>query len=80
MFSLHQTISQLVSSSGVSVQIKTRLKATETPPSASLTLGFQTASKDSGKISEILMSGVNHDSFPKMIPFLNCYVPRSTSY
>ena len=66
MFTLHQTISQLVSSSGVSVQRKSRLKAIKTPPWASLALSFRTASKESGKISEFLISGVNQDSFPKM--------------
>ena len=49
---------QLVSSSGVSVQGKSRLKATKTPPWASFTLSFWTASKDSGKISEFLMLGL----------------------
>ena len=67
MFNLHQTISQLVSSSGVSVQSKSRLKAIKTPPWASLALSFRTASKESGKISEFLISGVNQDSFPKMM-------------
>ena len=67
MFDLHQTILQLVSSSGVSVQSKSRLKAIKTPPWASVALSFQTASKESGKISEFLISGVNQDSFPKMM-------------
>ena len=49
------------------MQSESRLKATKTPPWASLTLSFQTASKDSGKNSEFLMKRVNHDSFPKMI-------------
>ena len=49
------------------MQSKSRLKATKTPPWASLTLSFRTASKDSGKISEFLMSGVNQDSFHKRI-------------
>ena len=68
MFILHHTISQLVSSSGVSVQSKSRLKEIKTPPWASLALSFRTASKESGKISEFLISGVNQDSFPKMMP------------
>ena len=59
MFILHQTISQLVSSSGVLVQSKSRLKAIKTPPWASLALSFRTASKEWGKISEFLISGVN---------------------
>ena len=67
MFNLHQTISQLVSSSGVSVQSKSHLKAIKTPPWASLALSSRTASKESGKISEFLISGVNQDSFPKMM-------------
>ena len=49
------------------VQSKSRLKATKTPPWASLTLAFRTALNDSGKISEFLMSGVNQDSFLKML-------------
>ena len=51
----------------VSVQSKSRLKATITPSWASLTLSFWTASKYSWKISKFLMLGVNQDSFPKMI-------------
>ena len=72
MFNLHQTISQLVSSSGVSVQSKSRLKAIKTPPWASLALSFRTASKESGKISEFLIIGVNQDSFPKMMSRFAC--------
>ena len=60
MFNLHQTISQLVSSSGVSVQSKSRLKAIKTP-CASLALSFRTASKESGKIFKFLISWVNQD-------------------
>ena len=67
MFDLHQTISQLVSSSGVSVQNKSCLKAIKTPPWASLALSFRTASKQSEKISEFLISGVNQDSIPNMM-------------
>ena len=58
--------SQLVSSSGVSVQSKSRLEASY-KDEVSLTLSFQAASKYSGKIYEFLMSGVNQDSFLKMI-------------
>ena len=67
MFNLHQIISHLVSNSGASVQRRSRLKAMKTPPCASLALSFRIASKESGKISEFLMSGVNHDSFPNMM-------------
>ena len=45
---------------------KVRLKAIKTSPRTSLALSFRTASKESGKISEFLISGVNQDSFPKM--------------
>ena len=51
MFNLHQTISQLVSSSGVS--------------------SFRTASKESGKISEFLISGVNHIKLNRNLFVLN---------
>ena len=67
MFNLHQIISHLVSNSGASVQRRSRLKAMKTPPCASLALSFRIASKESGKISEFLISGVNHDSFPNMM-------------
>ena len=67
MFNLHQTISQLVFSSGVSVQSKSRLEAIKTPPCASLALSFRTASKELEKFSEFLISGVYQDSFPKMM-------------
>ena len=49
------------------MQSKSCLKAIKTPPWASLALSFRTASKDSGKISKCLISGVNQDSFPKMM-------------
>ena len=67
MFNLHQTISQLVSSVGVSVRSKSRLKAIKTPPWATLALSFQTVSKESEKFFEFLISGVNQDSFPKIM-------------
>ena len=39
----------------------------KTPPWASPTLSFRMASKESGKISEFFISGVNQDSFPKIM-------------
>ena len=36
-------------------------------PWASLVLSFRTASKESVKMSEFLISGVNQDSFPEMM-------------
>ena len=39
----------------------------KTPPWASRALFFRTASKESGKISKFLISGVNQDSFPDMM-------------
>ena len=44
-----------------------KLKIKKTPPWPSLALSFRTVSKESGKISEDLISGVNQDSFPKMM-------------
>ena len=70
MFNLHQTHSQLVSNSGISVQRRSRLKATKTSPCASPTLSFRIASMDSGKISVLLISGVNHDPFSKLMSFV----------
>ena len=81
MFDLHQTISQLVSSSIVSVQNKSRLKAIKTQPWASLALSFGSASKQSGKISEFLISGVNQDSFPNMMSgFAESIIVWSSAY
>ena len=51
----------------VSIQSRSHLKAMKTPPWASPTLSYRMASKESGKISEFLISGVNQDSFPKMM-------------
>ena len=64
MFSLHQTISHSVSSSGVSVQSRSRLKAMKTPPWASPTLPFRMATKESGKISEFFYIR----GYPRLIP------------
>ena len=56
-----------MSGTSIIAQIFVPLKAIKTPPWASLALSFLTASKESGKISEFLISGVNQDSFPKMM-------------
>ena len=59
--------SHLVSSSGVSVQRRSRLKAMKTPPWTSPTLSFRIAAKEPGIITEFFISGVNQDASPKMM-------------
>ena len=78
---LNQTIIQLASSSGDSVQSRSRLKAMKTPPPwLSPTLSFRIASKESGKISEFLISGVNHDSVIPQDDVWFCRVNNSMKF